>query len=114
MHPLHDIEIPQAIDIPLDPAASSLFLDKRTGLDVAAIGENKLEKLEISRALPPRIQETLREAQRIRTDPAAYLAALRDWAHRGAESRFALRQFFRRLRQEGREASADDPFDDSG
>ncbi|HWN39201.1 MAG TPA: OmpA family protein, partial [Gammaproteobacteria bacterium] len=32
-------EIPQAIDIPLDPAASSLFLDKRTGLDVAAIGD---------------------------------------------------------------------------
>jgi uncharacterized repeat protein (TIGR01451 family) len=32
-------EIPQAIDIPLDPESSSLFLDKRTGLDVAAIGD---------------------------------------------------------------------------
>jgi tRNA(adenine34) deaminase len=31
-----------------------------------------------------------------------------------AESRFALRQFFRRLRQAGREAAADDPFDDNG
>ena len=30
------------------------------------------------------------------------------------ESRFALRQFFRRLRQEGRETSAGDPFDPSG
>ncbi|HVJ31154.1 MAG TPA: OmpA family protein, partial [Gammaproteobacteria bacterium] len=30
---------PQPIDIPLDPATSSLFLDKRTGLDVAAIGD---------------------------------------------------------------------------
>jgi tRNA(adenine34) deaminase len=28
-----------------------------------------------------------------------------------AESRFALRQFFRRLRQEGRQSPADDPFD---
>jgi uncharacterized repeat protein (TIGR01451 family) len=32
-------EIPQAIDIPLDPAAGALFLDKRAGLDVAAIGD---------------------------------------------------------------------------
>jgi len=30
------------------------------------------------------------------------------------ESRFALRQFFRRLRQEGRETSAGDPFDPLG
>jgi uncharacterized repeat protein (TIGR01451 family) len=32
-------EIPQAIDIPLDPATGALFLDKRSGLDVAAIGD---------------------------------------------------------------------------
>jgi tRNA(adenine34) deaminase len=31
-----------------------------------------------------------------------------------AESRFALRQFFRRLRTAGREAAADDPFEDDG
>jgi len=30
------------------------------------------------------------------------------------ESSFALRQFFRRLRQQGREASAADPFDEPG
>jgi peroxiredoxin len=58
--------------------------------DVAAIRENKLARTQISPALPWRMQETLREAQKIRTDPAAYLAALRDWAHRGAASRFAL------------------------
>jgi uncharacterized repeat protein (TIGR01451 family) len=32
-------QIPQAIDVPLDAAASTLFLDKRAGLDVAAIGD---------------------------------------------------------------------------
>jgi uncharacterized repeat protein (TIGR01451 family) len=32
-------EIPQAVDVPVDGAASTLFLDKRTGLDVAAIGD---------------------------------------------------------------------------
>src|SRR6185503_9060112 len=32
-------EIPQAIDIPLDPSAGAMFLDKRTTLDVAAIGD---------------------------------------------------------------------------
>jgi uncharacterized repeat protein (TIGR01451 family) len=32
-------DIPQAIDIPLDPSTGALFLDKRSGLDVAAIGD---------------------------------------------------------------------------
>src|SRR6185503_16478872 len=32
-------EIPQATDIPLDPSAGAMFLDKRTTLDVAAIGD---------------------------------------------------------------------------
>jgi hypothetical protein len=37
-----------------------------------------------------RLKEMLGEARKIRTDPAAYVAALRDWVELGAESRYAL------------------------
>lgn len=40
--------------------------------------------------VPPDVADILREAQKIRTDPDAYVAMLRDWARHGAESRFAL------------------------
>lgn len=73
---------------------TSAWIDERGMLvrlgDVAAIQESQLARVELSPALPPRLRETLREAKKIRTEPAAYLAALRDWAAKGAASRFAL------------------------
>jgi hypothetical protein len=45
---------------------------------------------EIPTDLPQRMQDMLGEARKIRTDPAAYVAALRDWVAHGAASRFAL------------------------
>lgn len=39
---------------------------------------------------PPRVAAMLEAASRIRRDPEAYVAALRDWVEHGAESRFAL------------------------
>jgi hypothetical protein len=40
--------------------------------------------------LPPEMAEMLLEARKIRTDPPAYMAALRDWVDRGADSPWAL------------------------
>jgi tetratricopeptide (TPR) repeat protein len=40
--------------------------------------------------LPDRLVEIFTEAQGIRTDPDAYIEALRDWVANGADSRFAL------------------------
>jgi hypothetical protein len=45
---------------------------------------------ELLAALPPISAEQLREAQKIRIDPDSYVAALRDWVTRGAESPYAL------------------------
>jgi hypothetical protein len=39
---------------------------------------------------PPRLVEMMAEAAKIRTDPARYLAAVRDWVERGSDSAFAL------------------------
>jgi hypothetical protein len=39
--------------------------------------------------VPPDIADVLREARKIRSDPERYVAMLRDWAERGAASRFA-------------------------
>ena len=39
--------------------------------------------------LEPAIADVLREARKIRTDPDAYVAMLRDWAERGSESEYA-------------------------
>jgi hypothetical protein len=39
---------------------------------------------------PERMQDNLAEAQRIRSDPEGYAAALRDWVLRGADSPWAL------------------------
>ncbi len=41
-------------------------------------------------SLPPEMAEMLAEARKIRTDPAAYRAALLDWVDRGADSPWAL------------------------
>lgn len=40
--------------------------------------------------LPERMREIFTEAAKIRTDPEAYVAALRDWVAHGSASRFAL------------------------
>ena len=40
--------------------------------------------------LPPLLAQTLEEAKKIKIDPEAYVAALRDWVENGASSRFAL------------------------
>jgi tetratricopeptide (TPR) repeat protein len=45
---------------------------------------------ELIAQLPPLLAEMLREAQKLEVDPEPYLAALRDWVARGAESPFAL------------------------
>jgi hypothetical protein len=40
--------------------------------------------------LDPYMREVLEESKKIRAQPRRYIAALRDWVDRGAESRFAL------------------------
>jgi hypothetical protein len=40
--------------------------------------------------LPERMRDMLGEARKIRTDPARYVAALRDWVAHGADSEYAL------------------------
>lgn len=40
--------------------------------------------------LDPYLAEVLQEARRIRTEPERYVAALRDWVERGADSPYAL------------------------
>ena len=42
---------------------------------------------EIPTDLPQRMQDMLGEARKIRTDPAGYVAALRDWVEHGAAYR---------------------------
>jgi hypothetical protein len=39
---------------------------------------------------PPRLKDMLAEARKLRIEPDAYVAALRDWAAKGKASRFAL------------------------
>ena len=41
-------------------------------------------------SLPPEMAEMLAEARKIKSDPAAYMAALTDWVDRGADSPWAL------------------------
>jgi hypothetical protein len=45
---------------------------------------------ELVAQLPTLILEQLRESERIRIEPEAYVAALRDWVRQGERSRFAL------------------------
>ena len=45
---------------------------------------------ELLAQLPPLIVEQLREAEKIKIEPEAYVAALRDWVAHGGDSRFAL------------------------
>jgi hypothetical protein len=45
---------------------------------------------EILTQLPPLLAEQLREAENIKIEPEAYVAALRDWVAHGERSRYAL------------------------
>jgi hypothetical protein len=45
---------------------------------------------ELLAQLPPLLVEQMKEAQNIRIEPEPYLAALRDWVARGADSPYAL------------------------
>jgi len=53
-------------------------------------GRVVLAELDLPDDLPPRLAEMLAESQKIQVEPERYLNALRDWAARGAESKFAL------------------------
>lgn len=44
----------------------------------------------IPEGLPDQLREMLEEARKIKVEPEAYLGALRDWAARGSQSRYAL------------------------
>jgi hypothetical protein len=48
------------------------------------------DKLELPEGTPDRLVEMLEETRKIRIDPQAYLAALRDWAANGSDSKYAL------------------------
>lgn len=58
--------------------------------DAAFTQVSPIRSMKITDDMPPQLQEVLREAQKIQTDPDAYKGALRDWAEKGADSRFAL------------------------
>ena len=49
-----------------------------------------LKDAQIPEGLPDQVREMLEEAKKIRTEPELYVAAIRDWAELGSESRFAL------------------------
>lgn len=51
---------------------------------------SSLRNIEISDDMPDHVKGVLTEVKKIRTDPEAYINALRDWVDKGAESRFAL------------------------
>jgi len=53
--------------------------------------------------VPPDVAEVLTEARKIRSDPDAYVAMLRDWAEHGSASRYALtpEEVVRRSRPRG-------------
>jgi hypothetical protein len=53
-------------------------------------GRAVIAELGLPPQAPPRIAEMLAEAAKVRIQPQRYLAALRDWAAHGHESRYAL------------------------
>ena len=58
--------------------------------DTAATQGGKLRDIEISDAMPERVRAALGEAKKIDTGHERYLAALRDWVKKGADSEYAL------------------------
>ena len=57
----------------------------------ASIVESPLRKMEVSSDLPERMQVALTEIKKMPESANEYRAAIIDWAHRGADSTFALR-----------------------
>jgi hypothetical protein len=53
-------------------------------------GRAVIAELPIPAEAPPRIAAMLAEAAKMRIEPERYVAALRDWVTKGADSRFAL------------------------
>jgi hypothetical protein len=53
-------------------------------------GRAVISELELPEGAPERLVEMLDEAHKIQIEPERYLAALRDWAKNGADSRFVL------------------------
>ena len=72
----------------------SAWIDEKGTLvrvaDAAFTQESPIRNIEINDAMPEALREVLTEAKKIEANPAPYLAALRDWAEKGAESKFAL------------------------
>ena len=58
--------------------------------DAAFMQESPIRNIEINDAMPESLREVLTEAKKIEADPVQYVAALRDWAEKGADSAFAL------------------------
>lgn len=53
-------------------------------------GKAVIAELALPEGAPPRIVEMMTESAKIRIEPRRYVAAVRDWAARGAESAYAL------------------------
>jgi hypothetical protein len=53
-------------------------------------GKAVIAELGLPEGAPPRIVEMMTESAKIRIEPQRYVAAVRDWAARGAESAYAL------------------------
>lgn len=57
--------------------------------DAAFTQVSPIRTMKITDEMPKELQEVLREAKKIQTDPDTYLGALRDWAVKGVNSQFA-------------------------
>ena len=58
--------------------------------DAAFTRESPIRNMEITDDMPEALREVLGEAKKIEANPREYMAALRDWAEKGADSEFAL------------------------
>ena len=71
----------------------SAWIDEEGNLvrvgDAAFTRESPIKEMEIN-DMPEALREVLTEAKKIEADPAQYMAAVRDWAEKGADSAFAL------------------------
>jgi hypothetical protein len=73
---------------------TGMWIDERGTIvrppEPAFPGRAVIAELPIPKEAPPRLTEMMQEAAKIRIDPAAYVAALRDWADNGPDSPYAL------------------------
>ena len=71
----------------------SAWIDEEGNLvrvgDAAFTRESPIKEMEIN-DMPEALREVLTEAKKIEAAPAQYMAAVRDWAEKGADSAFAL------------------------